>query len=30
MSLHVPSDSLIPEETLRIVRAVFLKGTLCM
>ena len=30
MSLQVPANSLIPEETLRIARAAFPKGTLCM
>ena len=30
MSLQVPSDSLIPEETLRVARAAFPKGTLYM
>ena len=30
MSLQVPSDSLIPEEMLRIAREAFPKGALCM
>ena len=30
MSLHMPSESSIPEETLRVARAAFPKGTLCM
>jgi len=32
MSLHVPpdSDTSIPEDTIRVARAAFPKGTLCM